>query len=65
MSYKEYTEKLSAIAVLAKKCATGPPLDLANRLDVSEKTARRMVNHLRQQGNKIRYCRVKQSYILT
>ena len=64
MTYREYAEKLSTIKYLVKKNATGRPAKLAEKLQVSEKTARRMINCLRQQGINIKYCRIKQSYIL-
>lgn len=64
MSYKEYSEKLSTIKYLVEKNSTGTPIELAQRLQISEKTVRRMINHLRQEGSNIKYCRITQSYIL-
>lgn len=64
MTYNVYAEKLATIKYLVVNRATGTPKELANRLDVSEKTARRMINNLRQQGNDIKYCRIRQSYTL-
>ena len=62
MNYLDYTEKLNAIMYLVKTCATGTPVQLAMRLDISEKTVRRMINHLREQGMPIKNCRTKQTY---
>ncbi len=64
MRYKEYSEKLSTIMYLVEKNATGTPIELSQKLQISEKTVRRMINHLRQEGSDIKYCRIKQSYIL-
>lgn len=64
MTYREYSEKLSTVALLAEKCATGTPRELSSKLDVSEKTARRMISHLRQQGKNIKYCRIRRTYML-
>lgn len=64
MNFIDYSEKLEAVFLLVERKATGSPNELANKLNVSEKTARRMVNCLRQRGEKIKYCRINQSYIL-
>lgn len=64
MNYREYSEKLSRIKYLVERNATGTPADLSHKLQISEKTVRRMINHLRQEGSEIRYCRTKQSYTL-
>lgn len=65
MGYKEYSKRLLTVSYLVEKGATGTPKELANKLEISEKTARRMINHLRQQGESIKYCRIRQSYIFT
>lgn len=65
MNYFDYSEKLNTIYYLTKTCATGTPKELACRLNVSEKTVRRMINQLRNQGFLIKYCRIKLTYTLT
>ncbi|NJO02342.1 MAG: HTH domain-containing protein [Bacteroidia bacterium] len=43
---------------------TGTPGELAQKLEVSERTAKRMIAQLRESGLDIRYCRYENSYIL-
>lgn len=64
MNFIDYSKKLDAVLHLVEIRATGRPEELANRLNVSEKTARRMINHLKQRGLSIKYCRINQSYTL-
>lgn len=65
MTYIEYSERLSYVLDLIHHSGTGSPAELAHRLNISEKTVRRMINQLRQQGYNIKYCRIKKSYILS
>lgn len=44
MCYKEYSEKLSTIIFLVDRCAIGGPVELARKLQVFERTARRMID---------------------
>lgn len=64
MKYIDYSEKLDKVRLLVEQNAIGTPIELANRINVSEKTTRRMIDHLRQKGEDIKYCRVTQTYIL-
>jgi len=64
MDYLTYSEKLETIKYLAERYRTGCPKDLAYKLDVSERTALRMVQRLRDMGTPIEFCRLRNSYIL-
>ena len=64
MDYLTYSEKLETIQYLAERYRTGRPKELACKLDVSERTALRMVQRLRDMGTPIEFCRTRNSYIL-
>ncbi len=64
MDYLTYSEKVEAFKYLAKLRATGSPSELANRLDLSERTVKRMAYRMRQRGTAIFFDRAVQSYIL-
>lgn len=48
---------------LARLKSTGSPADLAYRLDISERSVKRIVSEIRGQGSKIRYCPFSKSYV--
>ena len=48
---------------LATLKGTGAPAELACRLDISERSIKRMVRELRDEGNDIRYCPIRRSYV--
>ncbi|QTN38890.1 hypothetical protein HZ996_06975 [Cryomorphaceae bacterium] len=64
MDYFTYTQKLDAFKRLAQLQATGTPREAANRLNLSERTIKRMASRLRQNGTPIFFDRGIQSYIL-
>lgn len=64
MNYITYIQKLNYLLFLAEKRKTGTPQEIAIRFDVSERTVRRMIDNLREQGHDIRYCRTARSYIV-
>ncbi|MBI9034149.1 MAG: HTH domain-containing protein [Bacteroidales bacterium] len=64
MTYIEYIQKLEYINYLIEKKATGSPKILSEKLEVSERTVRRMLKHLKKHNVEIKYCRRAQSYIL-
>lgn len=61
-SYLIYEERLNYIIYLAKRQQTGTPNDLADKLGVSKRTIKRMVENIRCKGIKIEYCRIINSY---
>ena len=48
---------------LAKLKSTGGPADLASRFEISERTVKRMVSEIREEGINIRYCKSRGSYV--
>ena len=62
MKYMDYARKLEALKYLAAHKQTGTPRSLAEKLEVSERTAERMVQQLRDDGIPIRYNRFRSSY---
>lgn len=64
MDYLTYNEKMDAFKHLAKMRATGTPKEAAHRLEISERTIKRMAFRLRQRGIPIFFDRGLQTYIL-
>lgn len=64
MSYNEYSEKLNRIKQLAKINATGGPKELAKKLNVSERTVYRLIKELDNQGVSLKFCKIKNSYLI-
>jgi hypothetical protein len=48
---------------LASLKSTGSPADLAVRLDISERSVKRIVSEIRGQGKEIRYSSMRKSYV--
>ena len=51
------------ILKLATLKSTGSPADLAIRLDISERSVKRIVSEIREQGNEIKYSQLRKSYV--
>lgn len=49
---------------LAKLKGTGTPADLADRFEISERTIKRIVKELREEGINIWYCHSVMSYVI-
>lgn len=62
MTFFEYAEKLETIKYLAQHKRAGTPHHLAEKLDVSERTVQRMVQHLRDHGCPIIFNRHRNTY---
>lgn len=63
MKFDEYQEKLGQLYKLIEFSNTGPPADIAKHLNVSERTARRLVEKLKEKNAAIVFCRKSRSYI--
>ena len=48
---------------LATLKSTGSPADLAFRFDISERSVKRIVSEIREQGNEIKYSPLRKSYV--
>ncbi len=62
-NYLTYTDRLDAILQMCKYENTGNAKKLASKFCVCERTIKRMIDTLRCQGHKIKYSKIKQSYI--
>ena len=62
MTFIEYSANLETIKYLAEHKRAGTPQQLANKLDVSERTVQRMVQVLRDYGYPIIYNRYRSTY---
>ena len=48
---------------LATLKSTGPPADLAFRFEISERSVKRIVKEIRDEGTEIRYSQTRRSYV--
>lgn len=64
---KIYTqiERINRLNLLIRREATGTPLQLAEKLNVSKATANRLIRELKDMGAPIVYCKHSQSYKYT
>ncbi len=62
MTFLMYLEKLETIKYLSQLKRTGTVEKLAGKLNVSQRTARRMVHQLREHGFPITYNRYRYTY---
>ena len=51
------------IVNLARLKGTGSPADLALRFEISERSVKRIVREIREEGTDIRYCQIRMSYV--
>jgi Mn-dependent DtxR family transcriptional regulator len=54
--------KVRILKLIELKC-TGSPEDLASRLGISKRSAKRLVSEMREGGLNIKYCQIIESYI--
>jgi transcriptional antiterminator len=64
MTHLDFLEKVEFIKELINKENTGTPAELAQRLNISERSLSRLIKTLKENKNPITYCRTKQSYII-
>lgn len=65
MVYKAKYKRLSYLLEMLQKEHLKTPLDICRKFECSDKTARRMLNDLREEGYEIFYSRKQQKYLLT
>jgi len=53
----------SRILKLAALKSTGPPADLAFKFEISERSVKRLVKEIRDEGVLLRYSQVRRSYV--
>ena len=64
MKFMEYMQKLETIKYLSQHKQTGTPQQLASKLHISERTLRRMLEQLRDNGCPVIYNRFRYSYVV-
>lgn len=64
MTHLDFLEKVEFIKELINKDNTGTPAELAQRLNISERSLSRLIKTLKENKNPITYSRTKQSYII-
>ncbi|MEI6049344.1 MAG: hypothetical protein WCS03_10640 [Bacteroidota bacterium] len=60
--FQKETLKVRLIKMAMLK-STGAPADLALRLEISERSVKRFVKEIREEGTEIRYCQFRRSYV--
>jgi len=60
--YQKQTLKARLLKLADMKC-TGAPSELAAKMDVSERTIKRVIKEIREDGIEITYSVVRQSYV--
>jgi len=64
MSYEEYTQKLKHLLYCISNKTAVSAIALALKFGVSKRTILRMVETLRTQGVKIKYCKRQKKYFI-
>ncbi len=62
---KNYFNRLEYLNQLIKRKSTGSPLELAQKMNVSERTTFYYIDTLKSLGADVRFCRTKNSYYYT
>jgi len=60
--FQKKTLKVRILKLAALK-STGPPADLAFRFEISERSVKRFVKEIRDEGTEIRYSQSRRSYV--
>ncbi len=63
MKLDEYGEKMELLKKLVANATTGRPKELAEKLGVSERTVRRLIDRLKMKNSKIEFDRKINSYV--
>ncbi len=64
MTYVEYAKTIERITFLAQRKMTGTPKELAQKLEISESTVKRIICCMKAQEIGICYCKYENSYII-
>ncbi len=62
MNFITYSKKIALVEVYIKNKWASTPSTIAEKLEVSERTVLRMIDHLKKQGKKIEYCKKEKMY---
>jgi len=58
-----YIKVLSHLCFLINRKSTGALRELSTKLGVSQRTVQRLIQHLKDEGVAIRFCKYNQSYV--
>ena len=64
MDFLTYSRKLQVMQSYIEKKWAKTPKDLSAKLEVSERTVLRMINHLKEKGVNIRFSRKTNEYFI-
>ena len=64
MDYKTYSQRLEYLRELIEKGRLSSPNDLVDIFGCSERTVRKMINNLREEGHCIKYSRRNMRYFI-
>lgn len=62
MDFLTYSTRLDHVLELIKRGSLTSPHDLTEKFDCSERTIRKMIDHLKTKGYNIRYSRRQKKY---
>lgn len=62
MDYLAYSKRLDYLFELIKKGNVNTPKQICEKFNCSDKTARNMINRLREKGFCIEYCKIFKKY---
>jgi biotin operon repressor len=65
MDFKTHSKQLSYLFEMIQKEQVSSPHQIGAKFNCSERTIRRMINTLREEGHDIRYCKRSEKYLLT
>ena len=61
-NFQKQTIKLRLLKLAMLKC-TGAPCELASRFEISERSVKRIVREIREEGTDLRYSQSRRSYV--
>ncbi len=64
MNFLDYSERLAYLLEMIEKEKISSPKQIAQKFDCCNKTARNMVNQLREKGYNIKYDRASEKYFI-
>lgn len=62
MNFQTYSEKIALLEEYIKNKWANTPSTIARKLEISERTVLRMVDHLKKRGKQIEYCKRNKMY---
>jgi hypothetical protein len=60
---ERHNVKVRILRLASLEC-TGPPVALASMFGISDRSIKRLVREIREEGNNVRYCHKRRSYVI-